>query len=159
MNKPWQICLVLIAIFATGAVSGGLVAFRMARKNLPRPPLPEVWGARQFEHFAKVLDLTPAQRQVIEPLMKKNMAELARLRRQAMRTADDIFEHMDADIAAQLTPEQRAKFEKIVKERREVRRQLHERGGHGGREPPPPGSPSEGPRPPPPDAAPKSTGT
>jgi Spy/CpxP family protein refolding chaperone len=158
MNKPWQICLVLIAIFVTGAVSGGLVAFHIARKNLSHPPLPEVWGARQFEHFAKVLNLTPPQRRVIEPLMKKNMEELARLRRQAMRTADDIFERMDAAIAAQLTPEQRNRFEKIVKERREVRRQLHDRGGRGGREPPPGASP-EGPRPPPPDAAPKPTGT
>jgi Spy/CpxP family protein refolding chaperone len=159
MSKPWQIWLVLIAIFATGAVSGGLVAFRIARKNLPRPPLPEVWGARQFEHFAKVLSLTPPQRQVIEPLMKKNIEELARLRRQAFRTSEDIFERMDADIAAQLTPEQRTRFEKIVKERREERRQLHDRGGRGGHEPPPPGGSPGGPPPPAPDATPKPTGT
>jgi Spy/CpxP family protein refolding chaperone len=159
MTKPWQICLVLIVIFAAGAVSGGLVAFHIARRNAARPPPPpEVWGARQFEHFAKVLNLTAAQRQVIEPLMKKNVEELARLRRQAMRTSDDILERMDADIAAQLTPEQRTQFEKIWKERRERRRQLHDRAGHGGHEPPP-GFHPEAPKPPPPDAAPKSTGT
>jgi Spy/CpxP family protein refolding chaperone len=156
MNKPWQICLVLVAIFATGAVSGGLVAFRIARKNPSHRPPPEVWVPRQFEHFAKVLNLTPAQRQAIEPLVKQNIEELARLRRQAMRTSDGILERMDADIAAQLTPEQRIQFEKIVKERREARRQIQDRGGRGGREPPP-GAPPGEPKPPP-DEAPKSTG-
>ena len=71
MNKPWQICLVLIAIFATGAVSGGLVAFHIARHNAVRPPPPpEVWVARNIERTGRVLNLTAEQRERIKPVVK-----------------------------------------------------------------------------------------
>ena len=159
MNKSWQVCLVLTAIFAAGGVSGGLVAYRVARRNLPGPPPPEVWVPRQFERFARVLDLTPEQRQHIQPILEKNIEELADLRRQSMRTSREILDRMDAAIATELTPEQRVKFERIVKERRENWRRIQERGGRGGRERPGEPHPAETPPPPPPPPADKTTGT
>jgi Spy/CpxP family protein refolding chaperone len=69
MNKSWQICLVLTAIFVAGGLSGGLVAFRWARQHLARPPAPDVWVPRQFERFARQLELTPEQRQRIQPIL------------------------------------------------------------------------------------------
>jgi hypothetical protein len=59
MNKPWQVCLVLVAIFAAGGISGGLVAFQIARKHAPPPS--GVWFARRIENVARELQLTPAQ--------------------------------------------------------------------------------------------------
>jgi len=120
MNKPWQIWLVLVAIFVTGAVGGGLVARHIARKHAPPPP--EIWVARQIEHVASEVRLTPEQTERIKPIVRANIEDLLRLRRQAF----DVIDRMGKQIAAELTPDQRTKYEQILMERREARRQAHE---------------------------------
>jgi Spy/CpxP family protein refolding chaperone len=153
MNKPWQVCLVLIAIFAAGGISGGLVAYRVARRHAPPPP--EVWVARQIEHVARELQLTPEQKEHIQPIVKRTTEELGKLRRQSMPAVHSILERMETDIAEQLTPEQRTKFEQILKQRREARKQMQgQRGPHGARERPP--GPPPGEKPPP--ASPETSG-
>ena len=148
MNKSWQVCLVLIAIFAVGGISGGLVAYRVARRHMPLSPPPEVWGARQFDHVAQELKLTPEQQARIKPIVKRNIEEIDKLHRQSMRTVHGILERMETDIAAELTPEQRTQYEHILKERREARKQMQEqRGMRGERERLPGRSPGEKPPP------------
>jgi Spy/CpxP family protein refolding chaperone len=97
------------------------------------------------------LQLTPEQKERIQPIVKRDIEELTKLSRQSMRTVHGILERMETDIMAQLTPEQRTKYEHILKERRAARRQmLEQRGPHGERERlhgPPPGEQN----PPPPD--------
>jgi Spy/CpxP family protein refolding chaperone len=133
MNKPWQVCLVLVAIFAAGGISGGLVAFQIARKYAPPPP--GVWIARRIENVARELQLTPAQMERVQPIVKRNVEELTKLSRQSMQTVHGMLERMETEIGAELTPEQRTKYEQILKERREVRRRMQERHGmHGDRE-------------------------
>ena len=150
MNKPWQVYLVLIGIFVAGGLSGWVVANGVARRHAHLPPHPEVWISRQMEHVARELQLTPEQKERIQPIVKRTTEELDKLRHQSMPAVHSILERMETDIAGQLTPEQRTKFEQILKERREARKQLREqRGSHGEREQPhgpPPGEPN----PPPP---------
>jgi Spy/CpxP family protein refolding chaperone len=158
MTKPWQIWLVLIAIFATGVAGGWLAAAHVARYHSRRPPPPEVWIARQLERVADEVQLTPEQKERIKPVVSTNIAELIKLRRQAI----DVLDRMGKQIAAELTPEQRVKYEKILQERREARHQAQEmrdaRRRAGG--PPGPGGPPQEPddRPPPPPPE-KSSGT
>ena len=151
MNKPWQVYLVLIGIFVAGGLSGWVVANGVARRHAHLPPHPEVWISRQMEHVARELQLTPEQKERIQPIVKRDIEELTKLSRQSMRTVHGILERMETDIMAQLTPEQRTKYEHILKERRAARRQmLEQRGPHGERERlhgPPPGEQN----PPPPD--------
>jgi Spy/CpxP family protein refolding chaperone len=150
--------LVLIAIFSTGVAGGWLAANHMARRRALRPPPPEIWVARQIERLAGEVQLTPEQRERIRPVVAAKMDELIKLRRQAI----DILDQMGKQIAAELTPEQRTRYEKILQERREARRQAQEMrnarhrgdGAPGGREPPP----DEGGEPPPPPPL-KSSGT
>lgn len=166
MNKAWQVCLVLIAIFAAGGISGGLVAFRVARRNPRYFPAPEAWAARQFDHMTRELSLTPEQKARIEPMVKRDTEELVKLRRQSFRASREILERMETSIAAELTPEQRTKYEQFLKERRERFRRMmpEQRGPRGGRDrppdekpPPPPDAGSE--PPPPPNPAEKAAGT
>ncbi len=151
MNKPWQVYLVLIGIFVAGGLSGWVVANGVARRHASLPPPPEVWIARQIAHVAQELQLTPEQKERIKPIVKRTTEALDKLRHQSMPAVHGILEHMETDIAEQLTPEQRAKFEHILKERRAARKQMQEqRGPHGERERPhgpPPGEQN----PPPPD--------
>ncbi|HUJ44145.1 MAG TPA: hypothetical protein VLW52_11105 [Opitutaceae bacterium] len=154
MNKPWQVSLVLIAIFAAGFVSGGLVAFRVARRHGPLLPPPEAWRTRLFEQDAAKLGLTPEQKQRIQPIVKRDLDELVKLRRQSMHSLREIVERMETDIAAELTPEQRKAYEELLKARRErMRRMIAEpRGPRGERDRLPgegPRPPGEGPTPPP----------
>jgi hypothetical protein len=161
MTKPWQIWLVLIAIFGTGVAGGWLVERHIVRRQVVRLPPPEVWIARQIEHVANEVDLTPEQKEHIKPIVTARVDELFKLRRQAI----DILEQMEKQIAAELTPAQRTNYERILKEHREARRQAQEmhnawhRGDGappGGKEPPPgPGDRTPGPPPP----SEKSTGT
>ena len=127
MNKPWQVCLVLVAIFAAGGISGGLVAFQIARRHAPPPP--GVWIARRIENVARELQLTPAQMERVQPIVKRNVEELTKLSRQSMHTVHEMLERMETEIGAELTPEQRTRYEQILKERREVRRRMQERHG------------------------------
>jgi hypothetical protein len=151
MNKPWQVCLVLVAIFAAGGISGGLVAFQIARKHAPPPP--GVWIARRIENVARELQLTPAQMERVQPIVKRNVEELTRLSRQSMHTVHGMLERMETEIGAELTLEQRTKYEQILKERREVRRRMQDQRGMRGewerrpddRPPPPPPKPGEQP--------------
>jgi Spy/CpxP family protein refolding chaperone len=148
MTKPWQIWLVLIAIFATGTAGGWLLARHVARRSAPRPPPPEVWAARQMERVADEVQLTPEQKERIKPIVTANIDELVKLRRQAL----DILDQMGKQIATELTPEQRTKYEKILEEHRAARRQAQELrnarhradGAPPGGEQPPPPPPKQG---------------
>jgi Spy/CpxP family protein refolding chaperone len=152
MNKSWQVYLVLVGIFVAGGLSGWVVANGVARRHALLPPPPEVWIARQIAHVAHELQLTPEQKEHIQPIVKRTTEELDKLRHQSMPAVHGILERMETDIAGQLTPEQRTRFEQILKERREARKQLREqRAAHDERERPhgPPGEPP----PPPPDTS------
>lgn len=123
MTKPWQIWLVLIAIFATGTAGGWLMATHGARRFARHsPPPPEVWVARQIERVAEEVQLTPEQKKRIEPIVAANIDDLLKLRREAI----DILDRMGKQVAAELTPEQRTKYEKILQDRREARRHAQE---------------------------------
>lgn len=151
MNKPWQVCLVLVAIFAAGGISGGLVAFQIARRHAPPPP--GVWIARRIENVARELQLTPAQMERVQPIVKRNVEELTKLSRQSMHTVHGMLERMEAEIGAELTPDQRIKYEQILKERHEMRRRMQDQHGPRGewerhpeeRPAPPPAKPGEPP--------------
>jgi hypothetical protein len=148
MNKPWQICLVLVLIFLAGGVSGGLVAFKVARSILPPPP--RDWVARQFERVTHELELTPEQQAKIQPIIQRRMDEVNRLRREAFKSGREIMTRMEAEVAAVLTPAQREKYERILKERQESLRRFQEQRGLRSERRPEDRPPGERPPPPPP---------
>jgi Spy/CpxP family protein refolding chaperone len=109
MAKTWQIILATVAIFVAGLVTGGATAFgivrwvnhRRAANALLRPngQVQQV-NAQLLRNFALQLDLTRDQRQRIGVIM----------RRAARR--------MQEDISDVLEPEQRVKFEELIREQR-----------------------------------------
>lgn len=155
MTKPWQVCLALTAIFFAGMVSGGLLERHIVRRNPLRPPpaTPEVWIPRMIKGLEEKLTLTSEQSQRIGPIVKTHTEELSKLRRQSMRTAGDILTEMETQIAAELTPEQKTRYEEILKERREMRRSSQHLQHHGDQERPPGSATGETPPPPPPPSA------
>jgi uncharacterized membrane protein len=169
MNKPWKIVLVLLGIFVAGGVTGAFVMIRVGHRMIANRPPPEQWERNHLKRLAERLDLKPEQLEQIRPIVRRNMEELTRLRATSLAETKTIFERMEQEISAQLTPEQRVKFDQLNKEMHErAKKFLPERRPHpegpGGprseREPPPPsGEPGKlGSEPPPPPPADKPSG-
>jgi uncharacterized membrane protein len=121
MNKPWIVILVLIGIFAAGAVTGGFVTVRVLREKVANRPVPEEWAHKHLKKLGERLGLTPQQTEEVSPIIKRNMEQLGRLRNQSMAETRAIVETMQREISEKLTPEQRVKFEQLNRELREAR--------------------------------------
>ena len=163
MNKPWKIVLVLLGIFIAGGVTGAFVMIRVGRQMLAHRPGPEQWAPNHLKRLVERLDLKPEQSAAIRPIVQRDMEELNRLRSESMAEAKKVMERMEREISAQLTPEQRTKFDQLNKEMRErAKKFMIERrnrpAGPGGQRhdpEPPPGEPGKvDDAPPPPDRPP-----
>ena len=97
-----------------------------------------------MENLVSKLDLTPEQQAKIKPIVDQANDELRQLRRTTQRTTVGVLERMQADISAQLTPEQKAKFDSQMGHQRERFRHFMEerakRMRERGQPPPPDGS-------------------
>lgn len=118
MNKPWKVVLVFIAVFLAGGLCGSAITLRVMKGPRPegRPPFRvEIMG-----RLEKNLDLTEAQKEKIRPIVQRTQEEAQRLRRENVKDLAAVMERMHAELAAELTPEQRVKLE-------EMRKKFHER--------------------------------
>ena len=147
MNKPWKLVLVLLGIFAAGAVTGAFLTKRFGREWVFKRPLPEQWAPNHLKRLAERLGLSHEQEEQLRPIVQRNMEELGRLRSESMAVSKGVFERMEREISEKLTPEQRVKFEQLNKEMRERgRRDSHREGSHApGPGGPPPGEPGRSP--------------
>ncbi len=160
MNKAWKLVLLLTGIFLAGGVTGAFLTVRFGRNWINQRMATEKWAPDHLRKLAERLDLKPDQVEKLKPIVHRNMEELGRLRSQSMTETRAVFERMEREIAAQLTPEQRAKFEEYNREKRERMRKLMERRADGERrEGARPEKRPEGAPPPPPGAAPRDPGT
>ncbi len=141
MNRPWKLVLLLVGIFAAGAVIGSLVTLRVVRTRVGNRMMPDRWAPMHLKRMAQELDLRPEQIEQIQPIVRRNMDELGRLRSKSMQDSRVVFDQMQREISEKLTPEQRARFEQMNREFRErLRRFSPERGGRP-HSPPPDGAP------------------
>ncbi len=128
MDKPWKVILLLVGIFAAGGVAGGFVGREFARKKKDsgqHTPLPvEQWAPEQLRRLVQRLQLTPEQSERLRPILRRDMEDLGRNRGQYLSESRRIIERMEKDIADQLTPEQKAEYEKIKQERAERFRRM-----------------------------------
>ena len=130
MNKPWKVILAFTGIFVAGLLVGGLVTLRWGRNIVQRMPMGERFAPQLMERLAKDLDLTPDQQARLKPIIDRENEELRQLRRTAQRTTAAVLVRLESEIAAVLTPEQKAKFDEQVKARREKMRHFMEERSH-----------------------------
>jgi Spy/CpxP family protein refolding chaperone len=135
MNQPWKMVLLLLGIYIVGGVTGAFVMARVIHERVAHRPMPEQWAPMQLKRLAERLDLSADQQAQLEPIVKRNMDELRKLRTYSMAETRTVFERMEREIAEKLTPEQRAKYEQMNKEMRERGRRFWQNrppGGPGG---------------------------
>jgi biopolymer transport protein ExbB/TolQ len=133
MNKPWKLIVLLTGIFLAGGVLGALFSMRLVRKNVANWPPPEQWATMHLKRVAKEMVLQPGQLEQIEPIVRERMEEIVKLRRRFLEENRTIRLLMEQEVAAKLTPEQRAIYERKNREFHE-RAQKMERGGRATRD-------------------------
>ena len=195
MDKPWKVIFAFVGVFIAGAVFGAFFSLRSGgrlprmqqdavfrgnkmpgmppmppQQNQPQPPtgaMQPIQSTQVMRRYAERLDLTPGQRDRIQPLIQRATEDLRRKQQDSFRENDIILRRLQQDIAKELTGGQRARLEKMEQRQREIMQQRMgnaEPGGPGPRAPnagrdgfrgdgprPPTGPPDEPSRPQPPD--------
>lgn len=118
MEKPWKVVVAFAGVFVAGGIFGAALALRWAGPPHPghRAAIAEL---HMMDRLNSELSLTPEQRRKIEPIVTRVEAETRRLRRESIQSFRAVMEKANAEIAAELTPEQQAKLEDMRKRFRE----------------------------------------
>lgn len=148
--KSWKAWLLVVVIFATGALAGAFGMRSYMVRNLPE--LLADTRKRLEEHFLEVLDreldLTAEQEQRILPILKQAVDKSEPIHASMRASMEKIRQEADDTIAGELDAAQRVKFAAFRKRMDEILRQ-GPAGPRGPAGPPPPGfSPQAGPPPP-----------
>jgi Spy/CpxP family protein refolding chaperone len=112
-----KLTVYVLAIFLAGAGSGALVAWQVSRRVPIAPLTPAEIGTRLRARFQSRLDLTPEQRQRVDPMIDQAMRRVEAIRQE---TASHVFGNVSdlhQQILTVLTPEQKTKFEELERER------------------------------------------
>ena len=116
--KIWKVILAKLVIFAAGMFAGGIAAYRF--KPVPPPPttpVPPILSQHRFqEKLKKELQLTADQTNRIDRIFAESNARIKiiwdLLGPEMQKERKEVYE----SIRAELTPEQREKFEQLLKE-------------------------------------------
>ena len=137
--RRWKVGLALAAIFGCGVLVGVLGTLRFVQDGMRRHVDPAQWSAMVLRQLDRRLQLTPAQRERIAPLVRAGAEEARLARRQAFGEARGIIERTHTRIAAELDDKQRAEMERFIGERRKRARRWFGTLPADGPPPPPPG--------------------
>ncbi|HEU5081504.1 MAG TPA: hypothetical protein VFT72_19985 [Opitutaceae bacterium] len=121
MSRTLGVILAFIGIFIAGGVTGGFVALRV-QPSVRHQRAAERFTEQQFKRVAEELALSPEQRERIHPIITSAGHEIQERRREVLQ----ILQRMEGDIRAQLTDEQRTRYDAFRAEQRENMRNRRE---------------------------------
>ena len=127
--SQWKTIGYAAAIFVAGGISGGALGVYEAKSHLFSPPGEREMALHMRNRFQARLGLTPDQMAKINPIVETAAAELRSIRVETAQRLNKVFEDSYAQVSAILTPEQRPKFDEMLKERRAMM-QAHLQEGH-----------------------------
>ena len=108
-TRPWKAATLLAAVFFAGGLVGGAVA-----RMLPPPgPVRDTGG--MLAHMTKDLDLSGPQQDSIRAILERYRPAMDSAWSEVRPRIETVRARIRSDIAAQLTPEQRAKYEDMMK--------------------------------------------
>lgn len=108
----------LAGVTLLGGLGGGMVGHRLGRQAMQARSDPESWHTRASRHFEQAVHPTPEQSEKLERHLGEALAELKAIRLEALNRSTEVIDRLAARVEAELTPEQKAAFERI-KPRRE----------------------------------------
>lgn len=124
MNKPWKVVVAFVGVFVAGMVAGGPLLERwQSYRHEKRAP----WVERTMHRYEQELDVTPAQKEKIWPILRETQKQWRQLNSENVRNLSAVIDQMHQAVAAELTDEQKPKLEEIRHEFRARARQLQSR--------------------------------
>lgn len=108
VKRPWKAGVLLIAVFLAGALVGGVIA-RL------RPPMQGRDANGMLKHMTEVLDLTQVQQDSIKAVLDRYRPAMDSAWAEVRPRIETVRARIRSDIAAQLTADQRAKYEEMIK--------------------------------------------
>ncbi len=142
MNS-WKVILATVVIFGAGVLTGGLLVNYVDRGHgpnarflswrgsprtsagdrgqphageLPRPRSPEIWRRDFIAHLDKALKLTPEQHAAISKIIAEGQERNREIWTNVAPKMRKEMEQVHQHIRAELTPEQRKKFDAMIKQ-------------------------------------------
>ena len=118
MNKAKPIlvlCLVFLAGIAVGVI-GTRIVVRQAIQRMARNP--DLMRERIEREITTRLALSSDQQSKVHAILLRSQREAQQLRREFQPRFTEIMDQAEHDVSETLTPEQRDKFEKLLKEKR-----------------------------------------
>jgi Spy/CpxP family protein refolding chaperone len=121
--KPWKVILATLVIFVAGMVTGGLAIKHFQPLPATTKAPPSLQRFDLLRRMEKRLDLTPAQQERIEQIVRESQERTKKAWDQVRPIIRDEFQRVQDRIREELTPVQRKEFEKLLTEPRDRRRQ------------------------------------
>lgn len=116
VKRPWKAVLLLLAVFLTGALVGGVVC-RM------RPPMGGSHDANgMIQHLTEELSLTQVQQDSIKVVLDRWRPRMDSAWAEVRPRIETVRDSIRSDISKQLTDEQRTKYEAMLARRHEQSR-------------------------------------
>ena len=114
-RRPWKAATLLAAVFLAGGLLGGALV-----RMLPLPGSMRDTGG-MLAHMTKDLDLTAPQQDSIRAILDRYRPAMDSAWSEVRPRIETVRARVRSDIAAQLTPEQRAKYDAMMKRHDEAR--------------------------------------
>ena len=111
------IILYLAGTFVLGAVAGGALGYQWGRQPVFRSFDRDEMRARFCDRLVNDLGLSSAQRDQLDPILRQNMEEFEVVHREHYSQIGTIMKRHRERISSILSPEQKAKYEALEKER------------------------------------------
>lgn len=115
VKRPWKAGVLLLAVFLAGALVGGVIA------RLRPPSLQGRDANGMLRRMTEELDLTRVQQDSIKAVLERYRPAMDSAWAEVRPRIETVRARIRADIAAQLTAGQRAKYDKMMKRHTEPR--------------------------------------
>jgi len=122
MVSPWKVILATLVIFIAGLVTGAIGVQRLLKSNRPplRAEMMQPWMLRDnFRvELERRLQLTPEQSEHIEGITREGQERVREISSLVTPEMQAELKAVREEIRETLTPEQRVKFEEMLRTRR-----------------------------------------
>jgi hypothetical protein len=114
---PSKVIGYLAVIFVAGGATGAVLTLSNSRDQRTQPPSIEKTCTRFQDRLITKVGLTPKQVKKLQPVFDRTSHELCAIHSRALGDAEEVIRRAHEEIAKELTPEQKTRFEEFARER------------------------------------------